>query len=128
MVAPSNPELTVREFLSAVRDNSLVAMADLWGTSGGPASAKMDPEELRKRLTIIQIYLDHESYEIIPDAGTPLPGSGAERELRVQLTRQGCTPVVPFTLVRWGEGWLVANIDLTAVGNPARACQPEGTR
>jgi len=54
-------------------------------------------------------------------------GNSAQRIVKVRLTRKGCQPVVPFTLVRWKNGWLVKNIDLPSAGNPARSCGPEGT-
>ena len=50
------------------------------------------------------------------------PSNSLQRIVRVRLTRKGCQPVVPFTTVQWKKGWLVKNIDLSAAGNPARAC------
>jgi len=125
-VIPANPESAVTQFLDAVGANSLGAMAELWGTSRGPAADRMDPEELRKRLAIIQVYLTHERYEIVPDTDPVRRGTGNERRVQVRVFRQGCEPVVPFTLVRWRDGWLVSNIDLTVMPNPARACSPGG--
>jgi len=123
-VVPADPESAVARFLDAVGANSLGDMAELWGTSGGPAADRMDREELRKRLGIIQVYLVHERYEIVPDTDPLRRGTGNERQVQVRIFRQGCTPLVPFTLVRWRDGWLVSNIDLTVMPNPARACSP----
>ena len=117
---PADPTSAVTQFLAAVKAHDLSAMGMLWGTAKGPAARSMPRDDLEKRLTVIQSYLVHESYAVEPGAG---PGEeGNERVVRVQLTRKGCTPVVPFTVVRWGSGWLVKAIDLEAAGNPARPC------
>ncbi len=120
--APSAPEAAVRGFLNAVRANSLLAMGDLWGTAKGRAYRSMDRDELEERLTVIRIYLEHEEFEILqPEEAWPT-GELSTRIVRVRLTRAGCTPVVPFTVARWRGGWLVSNIELAAVGHPARPC------
>lgn len=125
-VSPETPETSVRAFLDAVRQNSLSGMSDLWGSSRGRAADRMDETELRKRLTVIQVYLTHESYEIIPDTDPVRRGVGDRRIVRVRLQRFNCRPVVPFTLERWRTGWLVADIDLAAIGNPTSRCIPPG--
>ena len=125
-VAPVEPEEAIRGFLDAARANRLTAMSELWGSSRGRAADRMDDTELRKRLTVIQVYLAHESYEIIPDTDPLRRGTGDRLTFRVRLTRFGCTPVVPFTLERWRAGWLIANIDLTAIGNPTASCRQPG--
>jgi hypothetical protein len=126
---PEEPEATIRAFMAAVRGSDLRAMADLWGTSRGPASRSMSRTELEQRLTVIRIYLAHDSYEILPPGLAAEPNAN-ERAYTVRLARRGCTPAVPFTLVRYGAGWIVASIDLAAAGNPARSCdqpaQPPG--
>lgn len=120
---PADPENAIRDFLGAVQSNDLATMANIWGTARGPASSYMKRPELEQRLSVIRAYLVHESYEVLP------PGFGAapspqQRELSVRLTRRGCRPTVPFTLRRYGDGWLITSIDLAAAGNPARACRP----
>lgn len=124
-VAPSSPEAAVQGFLSAVKANSLVAMAEIWGTSSGPMADRMDREELEKRLTVMRIFLEHENYEIVP--GGPMSGSARRpnaRAVHVRITRRNCQPVVPFTVVPFQGGWLVSDVDLSAAGNPARPCGP----
>jgi hypothetical protein len=130
---PADPAATVQTFLEAVRDSNLTAMADLWGGSRGPALNYMDREELRKRLTVIQIYLDHERYELVQESGLTVAGGGGRQGVMARLFREGCIANVPFTLVPWSGRWLVNDIDLSAVGNPARQCPtaptpPPGTR
>lgn len=119
---PAEPEAAIRVFMEAVRGNDLETMSNLWGGSRGPAVNRMDRQELRQRLTVIQVYLDHESYEILPP-GLGGVTIGKTREFSVRISRKGCRPSVPFTLVQYREGWLISEIDLAAAGNPARSCQ-----
>ena len=119
--APSSPEATVDAFMNAVRANSLVAMGDLWGTDRGPVRNYMAPDEVERRLSVMRIYLENEEYEILAP-GAQMGMDEKQRVVRVQLTRRGCRPVVPFTVTRFGNGWLVSNVDLAAAGNPARPC------
>lgn len=117
-------ERAVIAFLDAVRAKSLAGMAELWGTSRGPAMQSMPRDELQKRLTVMQIYLEHERYQILPSE--LVQTSSPNQTIRVRLTRAGCTPVVPFTVVRYRDRWLVESVDLTAVGNPAVPCAGGG--
>ncbi len=119
--APAEPEAAIREFMSAIAAQNLDDMAGLWGGERGPALRYMDRTELHQRLTVIRIYLEHERYDILPPSlsATPQPG---RRHYQVRLENKGCRPVVPFTLIRYREGWLVNSVDLGAVGNPAKRC------
>ena len=119
MPAPSDPEGTVRAFMNAVNANSIYAMGELWGGRRGPARTYMPPEEVERRLTVMRIYLEHEEYEILPPGAMPA-NEDDQRIVRMQITRRGCQPVIPVTLTRFGDGWLVSNVDLAAAGNPAR--------
>jgi hypothetical protein len=123
---PASPEAAVRGFLDAVNANSLPRMSELWGSARGPARGYMKRDELDQRLTIIRSYLRYEKFEILESQGMP-SGSGNERTVRVRLQRNGCTPVVPFTVAPYQGGWLVSNIDLAQAGNPARHCTPDKT-
>lgn len=108
--------------MAAVQANSLVAMSELWGGRRGPAVSYMDVEELQKRLTVIQTYLEHERYEILRVNEPRLDDRPNQRTIEIRLSRKGCTPVVPITVIRYRAGWLVYDIDLGAAGNPARRC------
>jgi hypothetical protein len=119
--APVSPEAAVRALLNAVKANSIVAMRDLWGTERGPAAGYMNAREVEQRLTVIRSFLDHERFEF-DQPNSVDPSNSLQRIVRVRLTRKGCQPVVPFTTVQWKSGWLVKNIDLSAAGNPVRAC------
>jgi hypothetical protein len=124
--APANPEATVFSFLSAVSAQDMTRMAELWGSSSGPAANRMDAQTLEQRLTVIRVYLEHEEYAVVPRPTNVrvVETEAGERVVYVRLTRRGCTPVVPFTLVQYANGWLIRNIDLQAAGNPARRCRP----
>lgn len=126
ILAPTSPEAAVRSFLNAVHANSLSAMSELWGSSRGPARSYMNGHEMEQRLTIIQTYLQHERFEILESQSGPALGVDGRRSVKAQLLRRGCQPVVPFTLVPYGGGWLVSDIDLSAAGNPQRSCPPPG--
>jgi hypothetical protein len=119
--APAEPETAIREFMSAVADENLEDMAGLWGGERGPALRYMDRNELHQRLTVIQIYLEHERYDILPPGINTAP-EPSRRHYQVRIENKGCRPVVPFTLIRYRGGWLVNSVDLGAVGNPAKRC------
>ncbi len=120
---PNDPAAAIASFLQAVNENNLVAMSELWGSGRGPAYTYMDAEELRQRLTIMRVYLEHEKYEIVPARpGSIIQIDVDKRTIAVRLTRKGCKPVVPFILMPYRDGWLVNSIDLEVAGNPARAC------
>lgn len=110
--------------MDAVKANDLRNMAELWGSARGPASGYMDDDELTQRLTILQRYLIHDRYEILVPQTAPLSAGQRTRVYQVRITRRGCTPVIPFTLVQSGQGWLVQSVDLSQAGSPTRRCQP----
>lgn len=122
--APVSPEAAVRSFLNGVKANNLSVMAETWGSNRGPAISYMDRAELEQRLTVIRAFLEHEKFEILSSQAGTVPGSEQKRVLQVRLTRMGCQPVVPFTVIPYGGGWLVTDIDLSAAGNPQRPCPP----
>jgi hypothetical protein len=116
--------VTVRQFLDAVKASDLTSMSLLWGNERGPAAGYMDPQELRKRLTVIQIYLQHDRFEFAEGGSLAMPGNEQVRVVSVRLLRSGCVAVVPFRLMPWQGKWLITDIDLTPIGNPARTCAP----
>jgi hypothetical protein len=121
--APQSLPETLAQFMTALKANDLERMKTLWGTERGPASGWMKAEDLKQRLTVLQIYLNHISYRVIEG---PLPVSDKEdrRRFRVELQRlNGCTIVVPIELARAKDHWYVVGTDLAAVGNPAEPCK-----
>jgi hypothetical protein len=125
-MAPVDPEAAVRAFLNAVKANSLIAMRELWGTERGPATNFMNTQEVDQRLTVIRTFLEHDKFEFAQPNEVD-PSNSVQRIVKARLTRKTCQPVVPFTVVPWGKGWLVKNIDLPSAGNPARNCGEAGS-
>ncbi len=125
-VTPANsPAGVVESFMQAVADSNLTRMAQLWGSSGGPSATTRQPADYERRIAIMQAYLRNESHRVLPS--TP-SGSEARQDLQVEIRRELCTWVVPFTAIKTGNGWLVNQVDLTQAGNPARPCAPGGPR
>jgi hypothetical protein len=105
--------------MQAVADSNLTKMANLWGTTSGPAAKTGQPSDYERRIAIIQAYLRNDSFRIISDVAE----NERRRALQVQLRRKACTWNVPFVAVSTADGsWLVTSVDLTAAGNPARPC------
>jgi hypothetical protein len=118
----STASATVQEFMQAVADSNLAAMAGLWGTPRGPAAKTRQPSDYERRIFVMQSYLSNDDSRILSDEPD---GSEARRAVQVQLRRQACTWTVPFTVIRLADGsWIVNQIDLTTAGNPARGCNP----
>lgn len=109
------------EFMRAAADSNLKRMAELWGTSRGPAAETRHPEDYEKRIVVIQAYLRTDSTRVVSDM--PVTGDDARRKLVVQIYKQGCMKHVPATMVRVRGGWIVEDVDLPAIGNPARPCE-----
>ena len=82
-------------------------------------------DELRQRLSVIQRYLAHVGYRVI-EGPLVVPGNSNQRSFRVELQRAtGCNFVFPVDLVRAKSGsWLVNDVHLDIVTNPAGACKP----
>ena len=122
-VHPANTATaTVQNFMRAVADSNLAAMADLWGTARGAAAKTKQPSDYERRIAVMQSYLSHDDSRILSDAPD---GSEARHAVQVQLRRQACTWTVPFSVIQLTDGtWIINQIDLTAAGNPARPCNP----
>ena len=137
-LTPQTPNEALSKFMDAVKANDLTRMGNLWGSERGPASSYMDRNNLKRQLTTIQIYWNHSGYRIIegPLAAAPLnptfknvPSADRLRDFRIDLQRSsGCSQAALMTLVRTNSGgWLVYDVHLETVGNPAARCQPTGT-
>ncbi len=122
-VAPTgSARAAVDAFMQAVADSNLTRMSELWGTSAGPAAKTNQPADWQRRVAVMQAYLENESHRVTADA----PAGGNDRHtVQVEIRRQLCTWVVPFTAIKLADGtWIVNQVDLTAAGNPARPCVP----
>lgn len=122
-IGPTNSAKgAVEAFMLAVADSNLTAMANVWGTAAGPAGRTGQPRDYERRIAVMHAYLRNESHRIVSD--TP-DGTGARHALQVEIRRQLCSWVIPFTAIRLGDGnWIVSQVDVTAAGNPARPCTP----
>jgi hypothetical protein len=122
-VTPANTATgAVEKFMQAVADSNLARMAELWGTTAGPAAKTRQPSDYERRIAVMQAYLRNESHRLLPVVPS---GSEARQDVQVEIRRELCTWVVPFSTVKTGSGdWIVNQIDLTQAGNPARPCAP----
>jgi len=115
---------TVAQFLAAVKAADLARMGRLWGTERGPAADWMNPDELKKRLTVIQKYLAYDGYRVI-EGPLAVAGHDNERTYRVELQRPGCNVAQPLDLIRTKNGgWLLFDVHLESLSNPAAGCRP----
>jgi len=113
----------MRDFMKAAADSNLTRMGQLWGTSRGPAQETGVPDNFEKRLVVLQLYLRADSSRVVSDVARS--GKSDQREVKVDLYRQGCKKQVPALMIRLGnQGWIVNEIDLVPAGNPARPCEP----
>lgn len=120
--APVNSsQQALTEFMRAAKDSNMTRMAELWGTSRGPAS-QTRPASYEKRLAVMQVWLRGDSARVVSD--DPVPGDENHRRLSVALYRSGCVKQIPATLLRTQNGWIVEWINLAFAGNPARPCEP----
>jgi hypothetical protein len=124
-VAPANsPKGVVDRFMQAVADSNLTEMASLWGTAAGPAARTGVPPDYERRVAIMHAYLRNESHRVVSDAPE---GGDTRHALQVEIRRQLCSWVIPFTVIKLADGnWIVSQVDLTAAGNPAKPCVPGG--
>jgi hypothetical protein len=122
--APQSPQQTLAAFMAAVKANDLDRMGTLWGSERGPAASWMKADDLKKRLTVFQIYLNHVGYRVL-EGPTPVAGQDRLQQFRVELQRANtCTVVFPIQLVRAHSGaWLVNAVDLASLPNPADTCK-----
>ena len=123
-VPQSSPQETLAQFMAAVKANDLDRMSALWGNEHGPASGRMKADEVRQRLSVLQIYLNHVSYRVV-EGPLPVPNRDDRRTFRVELQRAtSCTVVVPLELARAkANRWFVVGTDLASLSSPAQPCQ-----
>ena len=68
-VHPSNTATAaVENFMRAVNDSNLDAMASLWGTAKGPAAKTKQPPDYERRIVVMQSYLAHDDYRVQSEA------------------------------------------------------------
>lgn len=121
-VAPTmTAQGAVESFMQGVADSNLTQMGNFWGGAGGPAARTGSPADWQRRVAIMHAYLRNESHRIVSDT----PAGDARHSIQVEIRRQLCSWVIPFTAIRLGDGsWIVSQVDVTQAGNPARPCEP----
>lgn len=120
----SSPKETVDAFLKAAADSNLAGMAERWGTAKGAAARTGQPSDWERRVLVMQAYLRGTTHRIVAeDKGE----SDNQRIVQVQIHREECAYMVPFTTIRSNrDGWLVYRFDLRAAGAPGRPCDDKG--
>jgi len=116
------PAAAFDQFMRAVADSNLNRMAELWGTTRGPASETHQPPDYQRRLPIMWAYLRNSTGRVQAE----LERSTDRSVLAVDMTRSECRRRVSVTMVRTGRGqWLVNALDLAQVGVPGSPCPSE---
>lgn len=116
------PGATVQHFMQAVADSNLNRMAELWGTSKGPAATTHQPSDYQKRVAIIWAYLRGSTARVMGE----IERTDNRSVLAVEVSRADCRKRVPFTMVRTGSGsWVINAIELALVGVPGSPCASE---
>jgi len=117
----------VTQFMAAVKVKDLDRMGRLWGSERGPAASYMKADELKKRVSVLQIYLANDGYRIL-EGPQPVPGKDNQRTYRIELQRRECNVTTSVDIIRANDGgWFVYDVHLADLSNPAAACKPKGT-
>jgi hypothetical protein len=82
----------VQKFMATAKDQNIQAMAEIWGTAQGPASATMEQERLEKSLIFMMTCLRHDTYSIVSETQI----AGGDRQFTVQLRRGTLTAASTF--------------------------------
>ncbi len=115
----SEPGAVVDQFMRAVADSNLDAMASLWGTSRGSAAETRTPSNYQQRVAVMYLYLKGSRARVLAD----VQRSGDRAVLQVEVNRPECRKQIPFTMVRTSGGrWLIEAIEMGQLGPPGRPC------
>lgn len=108
------PRLIVERFLQATNADDITTMGQLFGTKDGPIIDRDPRPEVEKRMYALASLLKHQDYRI--EGQEIVPGRLNEAiKILVRLKMGEDSPILPFTVVRSGNGWLVEQIDLDAL-------------
>jgi hypothetical protein len=109
----ASSQQAVMQFLDAARAQDIQAMSVVWGDAEAPARARMQRQELERRLIIIARTLCHDSASI----AAPTPGEGGRLVHKAEVTKGSRTATVAFTTARNRRSgqWFVEDIDLRPV-------------
>ncbi len=109
--------LVLERFLRAANENDLDTMARLFGTKDGSILQRDGRTQAEQRMFILASLLRHDDYVIQDNEIVPGRMREATR-LMVRMQFRDRTVVVPFTMVRSGDGWLVERIGVERITNP----------
>jgi hypothetical protein len=112
------PPLVVEQFMRALNSEpkDLVTMGRLFGTKEGPIAERDARTQVEQRMFAIGQVLQHDDYEITREA--QVPGRTTEAtQLIVRVKKGERSANVPFTLVRYKEGWLIEQIGIDVITN-----------
>lgn len=112
------PSLVVEQFMRALNSEpkDLAAMGRLFGTKDGPIGERDQRSQVEQRMFAIGAILQHDDYEIVREQ--QVPGRTAEAtQLQVRVKAGERSSNVPFTLVRYKNGWLIEQIGIDVITN-----------
>ena len=112
------PALVIEQFMRAVNmePKDLATMGRLFGTREGPISSRDPKAEVEQRMFAIAAVLHHDDYQIVREV--LVPGRTQEAtQLIVNVEAAGKTHAVPFTMVRYKDGWLIEQIGIDVITN-----------
>ena len=112
------PSMVVEQFMRALNSEpkDVALMARLFGTKEGPIGERDPKVQVEQRMFAIAAVLRHDDYEIVREQ--QVPGRTAEAtQLLVRVKAGEKSNNVPFTLVRYKDGWLVEQIGIDVITN-----------
>jgi hypothetical protein len=112
------PSMVVEQFMRALNSEpkDVVLMARLFGTKEGPIGDRDPKVQVEQRMFAIAAVLRHDDYEILREQQVPGRSEDAT-QLLVRVKAGEKSNNVPFTLVRYKDGWLVEQIGIDVITN-----------
>lgn len=112
------PSLVVEQFMRALNSEpkDLAAMGRLFGTKDGPIGERDQRAQVEQRMFAIGTILQHDDYEIVREQQVP-GRTGEATQLHVRVKAGERSSNVPFTLVRYKNGWLIEQIGIDVITN-----------
>jgi hypothetical protein len=112
------PSMVVEQFMRALNSEpkDVVLMARLFGTKEGPIGDRDPKVQVEQRMFAIAAVLRHDDYEILREQQVTGRSEDAT-QLLVRVKAGEKSNNVPFTLVRYKDGWLVEQIGIDVITN-----------
>lgn len=119
---PTDPNVALNQFLTAVKNKDIKGMSDVWGDENDLEVNLVKPDAFRMRVYPLQIYLSNRGFRVI-QGPNPVPAWPSRRSYKVELKRSTCSLVVDLTVAQMKRGgWVFQGTDLTDVSNASKAC------